>query len=464
MTVRDLYAVLGVPRDATASAIRRAYKERCLRVHPDKQPAGARRAAAEALFKELAAAYSTLSDAPARARHDAELSRNSSPTGSRSERAPRSPFADEEFARRFASNFEKKMREDSRNGDAPLDGEDLFDALFGERRANFRFRASPSPGAGDDTDQNEPSEDVPEPPRAKAPDREVELTLSLEELHTGCVKRRRLHRTTRGADGTYTRVATVMRIDVKPGYRPGDKVRFRDAGDESATSAPPDVVFVIAQTKHKRFTRTGDDLAISVSVALGDALTGVQTCVVGIDNTRIDINIDSVVKPGTTHIVRGAGLSRRGDAARRGDLHVHFGVTFPDRLLPAERAALRDVFVRIAARKEGGGGGHGVGMRRSASLFMQRRAAAASASSADFGASEARSIGGGEWCAASTTSAPATPDVMAHGRFGPEARRTASSSRRKESEAGLDKSPSSAKSGSPRHRAKGKGRFGTFFR
>lgn len=386
MSVRDLYAVLGVRRDATAPAIRRAYKELSLRVHPDKQPAGAKRDAAEALFKELSAAYETLSDPDSRALHDVELVRSRQlPTSSVTSSGgtpSASPFTDADFQRRFAEGFARKMRADS-DPDAPaLDDEDIFDALFGERRANFQ----------------------PHPPaeRPKAPDREISLALTLEELHAGCVKRRRLTRSACSPEnGDMRRVATILRIDVRPGYRPGDKVRFRDAGDETPALRAPDVVFVIAQSDHPRFTRRGDDLHCSLAVPLGDALTGVSATLAGIDGAPVTVATDAVVKPGATLVMRGAGLSRRGRTETRGDLVVTFNVKFPERLFPAERRALRDVFNKIDAKAAR------APMRRSASMFSGPRVVSDSDESVSAAAArEPRSTGNAAFRSAPPTRTP----------------------------------------------------------
>ncbi len=229
-------------------------------------------------------------------------------------------------------------------GETPLDGEELFSALFGERRAQFRFES-----------------------REKAPDREIPLPLTLEELHTGCTKRRKLQRQVRDEDGVLQPMITSLRIDVKPGYRPGDRIRFRNAGSESDEYRAPDVVFVIQQKEHAKFSRRNDDLLITLPIHLSDALTGVNTKVVGIDGEEIPVVIDdSVAKPGDTHVVRGKGLARRGSPNHRGDLIVRFDVQFPERLLPAERRALKDVLGRVAQRETR------PAMRRTASMFTAR--------------------------------------------------------------------------------------------
>ena len=64
---RDYYDVLGVPRTATPDEIKKAYRQRALEHHPDRNDGDE---AAESRFKEAAEAYSVLSDADKRARYD----------------------------------------------------------------------------------------------------------------------------------------------------------------------------------------------------------------------------------------------------------------------------------------------------------------------------------------------------------------------------------------------------------
>jgi molecular chaperone DnaJ len=66
-TQQDYYEILGVPRDATAEEVKRAYRRLARECHPDVNPGDA---AAEARFKEVAAAYEVLSDPHKRSRYD----------------------------------------------------------------------------------------------------------------------------------------------------------------------------------------------------------------------------------------------------------------------------------------------------------------------------------------------------------------------------------------------------------
>lgn len=63
----DPYTVLGVPRTADASAIRAAWRRLAKETHPDRNPDDPD---AERRFKDVAAAWSVLSDPEARARYD----------------------------------------------------------------------------------------------------------------------------------------------------------------------------------------------------------------------------------------------------------------------------------------------------------------------------------------------------------------------------------------------------------
>ena len=64
---RDYYEVLGVPKNASADEIKKAYRKLAIKYHPDRNPDDKN---AEEKFKEAAEAYDVLSDADKRAKYD----------------------------------------------------------------------------------------------------------------------------------------------------------------------------------------------------------------------------------------------------------------------------------------------------------------------------------------------------------------------------------------------------------
>jgi molecular chaperone DnaJ len=66
---KDYYRILGIPRDASPEAIRRAYKKLAKRLHPDV----ATQLSSPEDFRDVQTAYETLSDAERRRRYDESL-------------------------------------------------------------------------------------------------------------------------------------------------------------------------------------------------------------------------------------------------------------------------------------------------------------------------------------------------------------------------------------------------------
>ena len=64
---KDYYEILGVPKNATADDIKRAYRKLARKFHPDANPGSAE---AERKFKEINEAHEVLSDPQKRAQYD----------------------------------------------------------------------------------------------------------------------------------------------------------------------------------------------------------------------------------------------------------------------------------------------------------------------------------------------------------------------------------------------------------
>lgn len=181
----------------------------------------------------------------------------------------------------------------------------------------------------------------------KLPDREVDLPLTLEELNGGCVKRRKLR-----VAGCSDDTLPVLTICVKPGYRPGDRVRFRAAWTPPGSPVAVDVVFVISQKPHSIFRLEGDDLRLTMRLNLVDALTGALLVVRTIDNTPLNLLLEPVISPTHTERVPAHGMPRRSDPTQRGDLLVSFDIVFPQSVDADFRPMLRELFKKFDGDKE----------------------------------------------------------------------------------------------------------------
>jgi molecular chaperone DnaJ len=67
MAKQDFYELLGVPRNANADDLKKAYRKLAMQYHPDKKPGDKK---SEEKFKEISHAYDVLSDEQKRAAYD----------------------------------------------------------------------------------------------------------------------------------------------------------------------------------------------------------------------------------------------------------------------------------------------------------------------------------------------------------------------------------------------------------
>jgi DnaJ family protein B protein 4 len=114
---------------------------------------------------------------------------------------------------------------------------------------------------------------------------------------------------------------------VLPGWKSGTKVRYKASGNEREDGTAQDVVFVVEEKPHDRFTREGDDLIAKLPISLVEALTngGGTRTVEGLDGRKIQVPLPSgVVKPGAESRVpdHGMPIRKQGSLKKKGDLIV----------------------------------------------------------------------------------------------------------------------------------------------
>jgi molecular chaperone DnaJ len=97
----NYYEILGVPKNATADEIKKAYRTLAFKYHPDRNQGNA---AAEEKFKQISAAYDVLGDEAKRRQYDMGYSTDSYSTAGSQQQYQRqyqytyqNPFGDENF-------------------------------------------------------------------------------------------------------------------------------------------------------------------------------------------------------------------------------------------------------------------------------------------------------------------------------------------------------------------------------
>ncbi|CAF5115237.1 unnamed protein product, partial [Rotaria socialis] len=74
------------------------------------------------------------------------------------------------------------------------------------------------------------------------------------------------------SDNRSTRIEDkVLTIDIKPGWKQGTKITFPREGDQTSTTIPADIVFIIKDKPHPTFRRDGSDIIYTAKITLKEA-------------------------------------------------------------------------------------------------------------------------------------------------------------------------------------------------
>ncbi len=350
---RDYYEVLGVPRDADEKAIKAAFRQLALKFHPDRN----KEPGAEERFKEIAQAYAVLSDPKKRADYDA-----------RGFAGVAGVSAQDLFA---GIDFGDLFRGQGFDLGFDFGGASFFDRFFGRRRR-----------AG----------------RAAGENLEVELVMPLERVLTGGEETVRFTRPeacpichgSGAAPGTsprscaacggkgkqviegrregnvsFQRITTCpschgrgtvidqpcpdchglgqvereeeLTVKIPAGAEEGMALRIPGRGypSQEAGGAPGDLYVILRTAPDARFERRGPDLWRTETIAVVDAVLGVEREIPTLDGPAT-VRIPAGTQPGTVLRLRSKGVPEFG-GDRRGDLYVVVQVHVPGELSRRER-------------------------------------------------------------------------------------------------------------------------------
>lgn len=182
---------------------------------------------------------------------------------------------------------------------------------------------------------------------------EVPLNLTLEDLYSGVVKRRRVTRKVAAPDAASASasrsVEETLEIPVKAGWKEGTRITFAGKGDALEGGGAQDLVFVVRQVAHERFVRDGDDLRVTVALPLHRCLAAGGTVdVPTLDGRILRVPLREVVTPNYERVVRGEGMPVSKAPGSKGDLIIHFKIQWPTRQIQeGDAEVLADLLAKV---------------------------------------------------------------------------------------------------------------------
>src|SRR5258708_27720477 len=287
--MRDPYEVLGVPRGASAAAIKSAYRKLAKKHHPDNNKNDQK---AAARFSEINSANEIIGDEDKRKQFDGgEIDAEGKP------RFQGFPGGDP----RGRGGFETHT---FRTGGAGPGGgfEDILNSMFGGAAARGARH-----GAGNtfEFDTGGIALDL---------DLNVAMTVSLEESVNGVEKRVRLP------------TGKELNVKIPAGVVAGQQIRLKGQGETSPGHPPGDLLITVNIAPHRFFKVEGNDLRVNLPITLYEAVLGGKIRVPTL-GSAVELSIPKNTSSGRIFRLKGKGLPKTGAA---GDLFVTIRIVLPD--------------------------------------------------------------------------------------------------------------------------------------
>ncbi len=340
--MKDYYETLGVPRDASDTDIKKAFRQLAMKYHPDRNPDDKE---AEENFKVINEAYSCLSDAEKRANYDRFGTAEGIGAGY-------SPFGTGGFG-------------------------DIFDDIFGDFFGTFSGRRKPRPTKGNDLRYDLEialmeaafgTEKVIEIPRwefcsdcngsGSAPGKTPSVCPNCKgagqiRIQQGFFSIARTCDRCGGAGRIITdpckackgqgRTRTYKSISVKipGGVDTGSRLRMSGEGEMGVHGGPRgDLYIYLNVEEHPFFKRDGNNLFCEVPVSFPQAALGAEIEVPTVDGTH-KLKIPAGTPSGRIFHVKGKGVQKLG-GSHRGDQVVRVYVDVPKNLTQRQRELLEE--------------------------------------------------------------------------------------------------------------------------
>ena len=355
MEKRDYYDVLGVSRGASIEEIKKAYRQKALQFHPDRNPGDKE---AEEKFKQAAEAYSVIGDPDKRATYDRfghDGLRGEGFTGFSG--FDSSVFEDFEdilgnffgfsfgFGDFFGGSGRQRRRSAQKGRDLALEMEiTLEEAAVGVEKEISINRAEYCPSC-------EGTGLRPGTQKAACPTcggrgqiRHQQGFFTVARTCSQCEgKGEVITAPCEECKGSgLTRRKNSLNVRIPTGIDDGSQLRIAGAGEAGERGAPRgDLYVMIRVKKHSFFHRENQHLSCEISLSFVQAALGITADIPTLEGSE-SLKIPAGTQSGEVFRLRGRGL-RDLESRRTGDLFVKVRVETPTNLTKEQKAILRQL-------------------------------------------------------------------------------------------------------------------------
>ena len=359
VTKADYYEVLGVARTADDNTLKSAYRKMAMRYHPDRNPGDK---AAEEKFKELAEAYSVLSDPQKRAAYD-----RYGHDGLQAGGATVNPDVFTEFNDIFGDLFGfgdffgmGGARRGPGGGNRPQRGEDVRYDLTIEfedamRGSAIEIQVPRLDMCGKCRGKGAEPDGLVTCPTCRGRGEVVfqQAFLQIRRTCTQCGGRGQTIRKPCGecrGEG-FLRSERKLKVNIPPGVDTGTRLRLSEEGQPGSAGGPPGDLYVVIKVKeHAVFERQDADLHCVIPINVAQAALGAEVDLLTFDGLQT-VKIPEGVQHGQQLRLRGLGVPRV-NGGGRGDLIVHLEVRVPTKLTREQKKLMEQLLQTLPSENE----------------------------------------------------------------------------------------------------------------
>lgn len=355
---KDYYEVLGVGRDASTEAIKKAYRKLAKKYHPDSNSGNTQ---AEQKFKEVSEAYSVLSDPEKKKLYDQFGHAAFDPNASGSYDSAGGAYGD--FSgfggtyggfNGFYGGFNNSGGSFTHSYEGPggshreyhFEGggmDDLFGDLFGDM---FHQKTQGASGSGQS--RKGAGSGVF---RRKGSDLTSDVTISFDEAVFGCDKILTLQNPAGGSSQS-------LKVHIPAGIDTGKSVRLRGKGMPGTGGGEPgDLLLNITVEAKPGYERKGQDVYTTVDIPFSTAVLGGEALVQTLYGNVL-CKIREGTQSGTKIKLKGKGIVSMSNPESHGDQYVTVQIQVPRNLSREAKEKLKEFDQACEGRRHGGGGQH----------------------------------------------------------------------------------------------------------
>jgi molecular chaperone DnaJ len=345
MPDRDLYSVLGVDRKASADEIKKAYRKLARQYHPDRNPDDK---AAEERFKEVQAAYDTLSDPEKRRQYDAGGMFSGGGRGFGPGAGPGGGFS-ADLGDIFSSFFGRRGGGAQTASARGRDLETEVHLSFDQAMHGAEIPVTVAKQAACGTCHGSGAKPGTAPitcPRCggSGVDAESQGFFSISRPCPRCGGSGQVIEdpcTTCGGSGL-TVQRKRYRVNVPAGVHDGSRIRVAGKGEDGPRGGPPGDLYVITRvTPSPVFKQRPDgNLEVTMPITVAEAIQGATIEVPTLNGTK-RIRIPAGTQHGTIQRLRGEGPPRHG-VKGRGDILYRLEIEVPRNLDRDQQQAVKE--------------------------------------------------------------------------------------------------------------------------